>query len=61
LSVGVATYPLNAEDKASLVEAADGALYKAKEGGRNQVRLSTADPYKKDVEEEKAEEELIGK
>ena len=52
ISIGVATYPLNAEDKASLIEAADGALYRAKEGGRNQTVISDVDPYKKDVEEE---------
>ena len=56
ISTGVATYPLNAEDKASLIEAADGALYQAKEGGRNLTRISDADPYKKALEEEKAEE-----
>jgi diguanylate cyclase (GGDEF)-like protein len=54
LSVGVATYPLNAEDKAGLIEAADGAVYEAKEAGRNLVRVSNVDPYEKDIEEEKA-------
>ena len=46
ISVGVSTYPLNALDKEKLIEAADGALYHAKEGGRNQVRVSDADPTK---------------
>jgi diguanylate cyclase (GGDEF)-like protein len=58
ISVGVSTYPLNAETKETLIEAADGALYVAKEGGRNQTRLSEADPYKKDLEEEIAREAM---
>mgnify|MGYP000700152473 CR=1 FL=1 len=44
ISVGVAEFPRNARDKQSLIEAADGALYLAKEGGRNQTRLSDVDP-----------------
>jgi diguanylate cyclase (GGDEF)-like protein len=59
ISIGVSTYPLNAESKESLIEAADGALYVAKESGRNQTRRSDADPYAKDIEEEK-EAEGIG-
>lgn len=54
ISIGVATYPLNASDKAGLIEAADGALYIAKEGGRNQTVMSEAVPK----ESEKAEEQV---
>ena len=39
-SIGVATYPLNAISKEGLVKAADEALYKAKNAGRNQVATS---------------------
>ncbi|CAG0996416.1 partial Phytochrome-like protein cph2, partial [Methanosarcinales archaeon] len=37
MSLGVASYPDDAQDAQSLVEAADKALYKAKEKGRNTV------------------------
>ena len=46
ISAGVAEFPSNAHDKEKLIEAADEALYYAKEGGRNQVRLSSTDPTK---------------
>jgi diguanylate cyclase (GGDEF)-like protein len=37
ISVGVATFPIEASDADGLVKAADQALYRAKEGGRNRV------------------------
>ena len=39
-SAGVATFPSNARDAASLVEAADQALYVSKRTGRNKVTQS---------------------
>ncbi|MBN2718559.1 MAG: diguanylate cyclase [Deltaproteobacteria bacterium] len=39
ISMGVATLPHHAETREDLVERADLALYAAKEGGRNQVRV----------------------
>ena len=41
LSVGVATLPRDARDPLSLIDAADGALYRAKELGRNRCVLAT--------------------
>ena len=40
LSIGVATFPDHGEDKDSLLRAADRALYKAKDAGRNQVMVA---------------------
>ncbi len=40
VSIGVACYPVNALTKSELIEAADEALYRAKEEGRNRVCMS---------------------
>jgi len=37
LSAGLATYPMDAEDRAQLIKLTDGALYDAKHGGRNRT------------------------
>jgi len=37
MSIGVSTFPADAEDRAELIERADLALYHAKESGRNRV------------------------
>ncbi len=58
ISGGVSEFPRNARDKQSLIEAADEALYSAKEGGRNQTRVSEADPDKVPDEEPEQEEPL---
>jgi diguanylate cyclase (GGDEF)-like protein len=42
-SIGVAVRPWHASDLPDLLQAADGAVYAAKEGGRDQVRLADGD------------------
>ena len=43
VSAGVASYPEHGRERDSLIRLADGALYWAKEHGKNQVRLARAD------------------
>jgi len=40
VSIGVSSYPSQAETREDLITKADAALYKAKEGGRDQVRVA---------------------
>ncbi len=40
ISIGLAEFPEDGESPIQLVEAADGALYRAKENGRNQTKLA---------------------
>ena len=43
ISAGVAVYPDDGEDAATLLRRADKALYAAKDGGRNQVQVASND------------------
>ena len=43
VSAGVATFPQHGRERDSLIRLADGALYWAKENGKNQVRLARPD------------------
>jgi diguanylate cyclase (GGDEF)-like protein len=45
-SGGVATFPMNGRDAASVVTAADEALYESKRAGRNRVTASTRQPLR---------------
>lgn len=42
VSLGLATYPMHAKDKETLLRTADDALYQAKAGGKNRVRSPRA-------------------
>ena len=44
-SFGVATFPIHARDKATLIAAADKALYTSKHNGRNRVTLAEDNPF----------------
>ncbi len=46
VSVGVAEFDEQVEDSIGLVEAADGALYAAKQSGRNKVLLKYGEGHK---------------
>ena len=48
-SIGIASYPENAQDKFSLVREADKALYRAKKTGKNRVCVADAYTDKPDV------------
>lgn len=43
-SLGVACYPMHADNEETLFQRADEALYAAKQGGRNQVKISSPAP-----------------
>ncbi len=44
-SIGLAMYPDDGEDPHTLLRCADSAMYQAKEGGKNQVRIFARDKY----------------
>jgi two-component system cell cycle response regulator len=44
MSLGVASYPLDASDGESLLQRGDAAMYRAKQSGRNRVMTSSAGP-----------------
>ncbi len=64
LSGGVASFPTDAKDAKSLLQASDVALYQAKESGRNRIFLHSIDKrhyirmdFTKDVQVKKVEQE----
>ncbi|HEX8085166.1 MAG TPA: diguanylate cyclase [Solirubrobacteraceae bacterium] len=57
-SAGVAAFPKDGEDVASLLAAADAALYDAKAGGRNRVRLALSPTAIETIEAATTEREV---
>jgi len=53
ISLGVATYPQDKEDLEGLIEAADQALYRAKQGGRDRISAYDRRLFQKTIVEEK--------
>ena len=43
ISIGISSFPDDGNDRASLIQCADGAMYRAKNSGRNKVCLWSAD------------------
>ena len=52
ISIGVASFPVDAHDPIELVELADTALYRAKRGGRNLVCAYSHEPSESDEQEQ---------
>ena len=44
VSMGIAVFPTHGRDGRSLLQAADHALYRAKEGGRDRIEIAPAEP-----------------
>jgi diguanylate cyclase (GGDEF)-like protein len=57
-SIGIALYPKDGEDAKSLLQSADGALYLAKNKGRNNAQFCTAEMNAKALERLTLENEL---
>jgi diguanylate cyclase (GGDEF)-like protein/PAS domain S-box-containing protein len=57
-SIGVAIYPGDGEDAVSLIRNADGAMYRVKEGGGNDVQLSSRTGSRRTVGRMSLEEQL---
>src|SRR5207253_7486397 len=46
-SIGIATYPADGQDAGALLAAADAAMYRAKQSGRNAYQFFTSDLNKR--------------
>lgn len=57
-SMGIALFPADGHDPATLLRNADAAMYKAKEAGRNNVKYYTADMNRTAVERITLEQEI---
>ena len=56
VSIGLASYPVHAHDKESLLQAADDAVYRAKDTGKNRVRAPRLRLSRVPTDDEVAEE-----
>jgi diguanylate cyclase (GGDEF)-like protein len=59
-SIGIAMYPLDAQDEQSLMKSADMAMYLAKEEGKNNYQFYSADMRSQSIEKLALETELRG-
>ena len=59
-SVGIALYPQDGDDAGALIKAADAAMYRAKERGRNRIEFYVSDLHKQLIRHTVVERRLRG-
>lgn len=59
VSIGISLYPMHAQTQKELFVIADGMMYKAKEDGKNSIRVPSGDDIVSVVKEQKAKSALL--